>query len=195
MKKNVRTIITMMTMMVSTCIFAACGQVGETGNQVANTTEAAITTAKSKDEIITEESIVTATTTVATTAELETTTTEATTTEAVTTTAEPEITAEVTEAPADDGMYTIEECIRQIIRDEMGQEVVSFEEAEEHTYKGLMYYAYTEQNETVLIKCYMRDIKTDFNEGVKTSLDRFLFGDEELDGVTYKTIYYAPKGE
>lgn len=155
MKKNVRTIITMMTMMVSACIiFASCGKVEETHNQVVNTTEkaAATATAESKETEVTVDT--TTTTTVTTTAEPETTTEPATAevvttiaepdtdTEAATTASEPETDtdteATTTEAPADettvvtmadnaDGMYTVEECFRRKAEEVTGKKVVEFD--------------------------------------------------------------------
>ena len=155
MKKNVRTIITMMTMMVSACIiFAACGKVEETHSQVVNTTEkaAATATAESKETEVTVDT--TTTTTVTTTAEPETTTEPATAevvttiaepdtdTEAATTASEPETDtdteATTTEAPADettvvtmadnpDGMYTVEECFRRKAEEATGKKVVKFD--------------------------------------------------------------------
>ena len=150
-KKNVRTIITMMTMMVSACIiFAACGKVEETHNQVVNTTEkaAATATAESKETEVTVDT--TTTTTVTTTAEPETTTEPATAevvttiaepdtdTEAATTASEPETDtdteATTTEAPADettvnndDGKYTVAECFKMKAEEATGKKVVEFD--------------------------------------------------------------------
>ena len=145
----------MMTMMVSACIiFAACGKVEETHNQVVNTTEkaAATATAESKETEVTVDT--TTTTTVTTTAEPETTTEPATAevvttiaepdtdTEAATTVSEPEADtdteATTTEAPADettvvtmadnpDGMYTVEECFRRKAEEISGQKAVEFD--------------------------------------------------------------------
>ena len=132
MKKNVRTIITMMTMMVSACIiFASCGKVEETHNQVVNTTEkaAATATAESKETEVTVDT--TTTTTVTTTAEPETTIAEPDTdTEAATTASEPETDtdteATTTEAPAD-GMYTVADGFKRKAEELSGQKVVEFE--------------------------------------------------------------------
>ena len=146
--KNVRTIITMMTMVSACIIFAACGKVEETHNQVVNTTEkaAATATAESKETEVTVDT--TTTTTVTTTAEPETTT-EPATAEVVTTIAEPEpepdtdteaattgtepdteteteTEATTTEAPAD-GMYTVADGFKRKAEELSGQKVVEFE--------------------------------------------------------------------
>lgn len=215
MKKNVRTIITMMTMMVSACIiFASCGKVEETHNQVVNTTEkaAATATAESKEEIITEETTTTTTTTTttaaSTTEEPETTAetnTEAIATEAVTTIAEPDTDtdtetaattvetetdtgATTTETPADDGMYPMEECIRRVIKDNIGQEVVSFEESHEQL---IVFYADTEDGEKVAI-VGRPETKDVFESEELTDIDKYVWSEEPRHDANYG-ILYNPK--
>lgn len=230
-KKNVRTIITMMTMMVSACIiFASCGKVEETHNQVANTTEkaAAGATVESKEEIITKETTATATTPTTTTTTASTTeepktiaetTTEGVTiivpdtdtetadttvetntdteateaTEAVTTTVEPETTTEATTAKADDGMYTMEECIRRVIRDNLGQEVVSFEES--NKYVGVKYVAVLEDGQQVGVFSKKDSISIYATELV--SIDNYYWNDMTddpiYDDICYVVIYNEKK--
>ena len=219
MKKNVRTIITMMTMI------ASCGKVEETHNQVVNTTEkaAAGATVESKEEIITKETTATATTPTTTTTTASTTeepktiaetTTEGVTiivpdtdtetadttvetntdteateaTEAVTTTVEPETTTEATTAKADDGMYTMEECIRRVIRDNLGQEVVSFEESHEQL---IVFYADTEDGEKVAI-VGRPETKDVFESEELTDIDKYVWSEEPRHDANYG-ILYNPK--
>ena len=129
------------------------------------------------------------TTTTTTTAE--TTTTTVTTTEAPeTTTPEPE-TEPADESEEEDGMYPMEECIRRVIRDNLGQEVVSFEDAE-HQYQFVMYFANTENGEKVLVSC-LKDMRNEFENGELTSIERYDFGERQIDGVTYNEVTYIPQ--
>ena len=171
------TITTILAFISALCLLSGCGSSESTSADTTNTTAAETTTT---------------TTTVTTTAEPETTTETTTTTEATTTTAEPETDtdteATTTETPADDGMYPMEECIRRVIKDNIGQEVVSFEESHEQL---IVFYADTEDGEKVAI-VGRPETKDVFESEELTDIDKYVWSEEPRHDANYG-ILYNPK--
>ena len=136
----------------------------------------------------TEKATETTTTTAAeTTTTTVTTTMTVTTTEAPeTTTAEPETSAETPdESDSEDGMYPMEECIRRVIRDNLGQEVVSFEES--NKYKCVKYVAILEDNQQVAV--FSKNNSIMIYDPKLISIDNFYWNDMTDDPI-YDGIYY-----
>lgn len=177
MKNTIRTIVAITAVITAMSMLSACGS---TEQPAAETTTTTTTTAE------------TTTTTEATTAAAPETTTEADT-EAVTTTAEPETTTEATTAEADDGMYTMEECIRRVIRDNLGQEVVSFETSD---YGHVWYVAVLEDGENISIFSAKTNLQEIFEREELTSINNYIWKDmteEPLYDVFQYGIVYANK--
>ena len=165
--KNNKTIITACAVIISAVTLTACGS---TQAPAAETTVTTTTTAE------------TTTTEVTTTTVPETTTTTETTT------------TEITQTEVEEEKYPMEECIRKVIKDHTGQEVVSFEETDE--YQGIYYIAVLENDEKVAVgsangKMFTRMFKL----GNLTSMDDYKIRDhrdEDLD-CDYQLAYIDKK--